>query len=72
MHGSTTKALLECVEDGDINSELFFKKHPLCDSLKQDLVTLQRMGYIALDYGDNTIVQIAANQKLLDLLKEDH
>ena len=70
MHGATTKALLACIEDGDINSEKFFKKNPLNESLKQDLVKLKHLGYISLDYGDNTITEICATAKLLELLKE--
>lgn len=71
MHGTTTKALLNCIENGEINTEKFFQQHPLNEALKQDLIELKRRGYIAIDYGDNTINLIAANQKLLDLLKED-
>lgn len=70
MRGTITKALLTCIEDGNINSEKFFKKHPLNEALEQDLIKLEHLGYIALDYGDNTIIEICANAKLLELLKE--
>lgn len=72
MHGITTKALLACVEDGDINTAKFFQQNPLTESLKRDLVELKNRGYIALDFAENQICLIGANQKLLDLLKEDH
>lgn len=72
MYGSTTKALLACVENGDINTAKFFQRNPLNDSLMRDLIELRDRGYIALDFGDNRIDLICANQKLLDLLKEGH
>jgi hypothetical protein len=72
MHSSTTKALLACVENGGINTTKFFQQNPLNESLMRDLVELKDRGYIALDFGDNRIDLIGANQKLLDLLKEDH
>ena len=69
MNGTTTKALLDCIENEDINTEKFFQRHPLNEPLKQDLIKLKNLGYITLDFGDNTITDIAANPKLLDLLK---
>ena len=72
MHGSTTKALLACVEDGDINTAKFFQRNPLNDSLMRDLVELRDRGYIDIDFAENRIVLIGASQKLLDLLKEGH
>jgi hypothetical protein len=60
------------VENGGINTTKFFQQNPLNESLMRDLVELKDRGYIALDFGDNRIDLIGANQKLLDLLKEDH
>lgn len=71
MNGNTTRSLLSCIENGVLNTPKFFKMHPLNDSLKQDLIVLRDQGYISFDYGDNKIVVMDANQKLLDLLKED-
>lgn len=71
MNGNTTRFLLNCMENGILNTPKFFKMHPLNDSLKQDLIILRDQGYISFDYGDNRIVEIFATSKLLDLLKED-
>lgn len=68
--GPITKSLIDCIENGDINSEKFFALHQRTDSLEKSLYDLRDKGYLTLDEGDNRILEIAATKKLLDLAKE--
>lgn len=70
-NGEVTRALIECLDGDFIDTNKFFRLHPLTDSLRLDLVMLENLGYISLDYGDNIVTNIAVGRKFKELIKVD-
>lgn len=68
-HGRITSAVIACVENNEINAEKFFAENPYTPELEKGLYELKRKGFLTLDEGENKIVDIAATQKLIDLIK---
>ncbi len=64
--------LINCIEGDDLNVQKFLSLHPMNDQLRKSLVALKRQGYLALDYGDDQIREIAATRKLLNLATSTH
>ena len=71
-NSEVTRALIECLNGDFIDTNNFFRLHPLTDSLRLDLVRLKNLGYISLDYGDGIITNIAVNKKFKELIKANH